>query len=88
MVMYGGDCEKVSSCCMLHVSPYILYRLHAYTYCHAIIVIQVLYRAKSKINEYWNFQRLTGAFQQYDTGRNGNAHFTYEQYLSSVISNI
>merc|ERR1712131_58076 len=39
---------------------------------HAIIVIQ----------------RLTGAFQQYDTGRNGNAHFTYEQYLASVIGNI
>jgi len=33
-------------------------------------------------------QRLTGAFQQYDVHKNGNAHFTYEQYLSSVINSI
>ena len=33
-------------------------------------------------------KRLTGAFQQYDVHRNGNAQFTYEQYLSSVIGSI
>ena len=32
-------------------------------------------------------QRLTGAFQQFDTQRNGNAHFTYEQFLATVIGN-
>ena len=34
------------------------------------------------------FKRLTGAFQQYDVHKNGNAHFTYEQYLSSVINSL
>jgi len=33
-------------------------------------------------------QRLTGAFQQYDVHRNGNAQFTYEQFLTSVIGSI
>merc|ERR1712110_145318 len=32
-------------------------------------------------------QRLTTAFQGYDTQRNGNAHFTYEQFLACVLSN-
>ena len=34
------------------------------------------------------FKRLTGAFQQYDVHRNGNALFTYEQFLASVIGSI
>ena len=54
---------------------------------HAIIVIQVnLKLINFEIIKM--LKRLTGAFQQYDTGRNGNAHFTYEQYLASVIGNI
>lgn len=32
-------------------------------------------------------QRLTTAFQQYDTQRNGNAHFTYENFLATVLQN-
>jgi len=32
-------------------------------------------------------QRLTGAFQQYDTQRNGNAHFTYENFVACVLQN-
>ena len=55
---------------------------------HAIIVIQVKFRKSQVKRINLIFQRLTGAFQQYDTARNGNAHFTYEQYLSSVIGNI
>merc|ERR1711914_23127 len=58
-----------------------LYRKHDYNrdgtvqfdgFVHSIILIQ----------------RLTGAFQQYDVQRNGNAQFTYEQYLLSVITSI
>ena len=33
-------------------------------------------------------QRLTAAFQPFDVQRNGNAHFTYEQFLTTVINNI
>merc|ERR1712189_155184 len=32
-------------------------------------------------------QRLTSAFQQFDVQRNGNAHFTYEQFIATVLSN-
>jgi len=32
-------------------------------------------------------RRLTAAFQPYDTYRNGQAHFTYEQFLATVIEN-
>lgn len=32
-------------------------------------------------------QRLTGAFQPFDTRRDGNAHFTYEQFLTTVLNN-
>merc|ERR1711953_308991 len=40
------------------------------------------------VNSVIVIQRLTQAFQQHDHQRNGNAHFTYEQYLASVINNL
>ena len=53
---------------------------------HSIIMIQVGLLFGARI--WFLLKRLTGAFQQYDVHRNGNAQFTYEQYLSSVIGSI
>ena len=33
-------------------------------------------------------QKLTSAFQPFDIHRNGNANFTYEQFLTVVIQNL